>query len=165
MNDLGVRLRAVQELMPQVEGVLSRVFPQIELLVPNAELHHIGSTALPSALTKGDVDVLLRVSPAILPQAVSLLRRHFTIKQPTNWTSSFASFGDDISYELPLGIQVVVKNSTDDFFLFLHDYLMSNPDAFKEYNCLKVTHAGEGPEGYWRAKDKFLSKVLAMGGF
>lgn len=156
-----VNLRPADELMPQVERVLSRVFARLRALLPDAELHHVGATALPGALTKGDIDVLVRVAPERFQAAVDVLRQHFLVKQPDNWTSEFASFGDDTGPELPLGIQVVVRNSSDDFFLFLHDYFTSHRDALRAYNRLKRAHAGEGPEGYWKAKNDFLAKILS----
>jgi GrpB-like predicted nucleotidyltransferase (UPF0157 family) len=62
---------------------------------------------------------------------------------------------------LPLGVQVVVKDGSEDFLLFLRDYFVSHGDALAEYNRLKMIHAAKGPEGYWKAKDKFLTKILA----
>ena len=156
-----VNLKTADELKPQVQRVLSQVAAQLEALIPGTELHHIGATAIPGALTKGDIDVLLRVSGTRFQTVVDRLKRHFTIKQPANWTPGFASFGDDTSFELPLGVQVVVKDAREDFLLFLRDYLISHPEALAEYNRLKMTHAAEGPEGYWKAKDRFLAKILA----
>ena len=157
-----ITLRKADDLRPQVEGILRRVFAQVRALVPDAELHHIGATALPGALTKGDVDVLLRVPLGRFPAAVEVLRQHFAVKQPVNWTSEFANFGDDVGHDLPVGIQVVVKDSSADFLLYLRDYFTASPEALREYNCLKVAHADEGQEGYWRAKDEFLARILAL---
>jgi GrpB-like predicted nucleotidyltransferase (UPF0157 family) len=134
--------------------------PQLAALLPDAELHHIGATAIPGSVTKGDVDVLVRVSSEEFPQAVDVLRQRFAVKQATNWTGNFASFGDDSQYALPLGIQLVVKNSDVDFLLFLREYFIFNADALEEYNRLKLAHSKDGAEGYWRAKDLFLSKIL-----
>ncbi len=156
-----IPLATADELRPQVERMLARVLAQLGALVPEGECHHIGATALPGALTKGDVDVLLRVSPARFQPAVESLRPHFAIKQPHNWTAEFASFGDDTGYELPLGVQVVVKDSPSDFLLFLRDYLAAHGEALAEYNRVKSAHAPEGPEAYWRAKDAFLARILA----
>lgn len=156
-----ITLCSVSELMPRVTCILDHVRPQLEALVPDAEPHHIGATSIPGAVTKGDVDVLLRVAPDRFAAAVTMLGQHFAIKQPANWTSTFASFGDDTGYELPLGIQVVVKESSEDFFLFLRDYLISNREALGEYNRLKMRHSAAGPESYWTAKDEFLTKILA----
>ena len=156
-----ITLKRSETLAPQVGRILESVSARLRGLVPDAEFHHIGATAIPGSLTKGDLDVLLLVSPARFQATVDLLRQHFVVKQPMNWTSEFASFGDDLGYELPLGIQVVVKDSSADFLLFLRDYFVANPDALAEYNRLKSAHAQEGPEDYWKAKDAFLAKILA----
>jgi len=156
-----VDLKPVSEVMPRAQRVVGRVFARLGALLPEAELHHIGATALPRGVTKGDVDVLVRVSAAGFAKAIDVLREHFGIRQPENWTQQFASFGDDTGQELPLGVQLVVKDSEDDFLLFLHDYLLRNGDALDEYSRLKAEHAHEGPQAYWKAKDAFLKRILA----
>lgn len=144
-----------------VERVLERLFVQLKQLVPDAELHHIGATAIPGALTKGDLDVLMQVAPLQFKAAIIALKQQFDVKQKENWTAEFASFGDDASYELPIGIQVVVKGSKDDFLLFLRDYLIANPDALAEYNRIKISTCEHGTKPYWSAKNEFLTKILA----
>jgi len=155
-----VPIRPVSELQPTVERILAGVYAQLAALLPDAEVHHVGATAIPGALTKGDVDLLVRVSSARFPTAVQVLKRHYAVKQPGNWTATFASFGDDAAHQLPLGIQVVVAGSEYDFFLFLRDYLIAHHAELEEYNRLKTGHAPEGPEGYWEAKNRFLERVL-----
>ena len=157
----GITLKSADALAAKVEPILDRVFARLRVLVPDAELHHVGATAISGSLTKGDVDVLVQVSPARFQATVDVLRQHFVVKQPMNWTSEFASFGDDTGYELPLGIQVFVRDSSGDFLLFLRDYFIANPYALADYNRLKMAHADEGPEGYWKAKDAFFAKLLA----
>jgi len=44
---------------------------RIENLLPNADIQHVGSTAIPYSLTKGDLDIQVRVS------AFLWLLRHF----------------------------------------------------------------------------------------
>ena len=87
--------------------------------MPKSEFHHIGVTAIPGSLTKGDVDVLLRVEARDFMPSVATLRQHFTINQRKIWSDVFASFADDCSFPFPPGIQLVVKGSEADFFLFL----------------------------------------------
>ena len=110
-----VDLRTAEELMPHVERTLACVLGRLEILVPGAECHHVGATAIPGAVTKGDVDVLVRVSPAGFSSAVDALSRDFVLKQPDNWTASSAGFGDDTGCDLQLGIQLVVRDSGSDF--------------------------------------------------
>ena len=95
------------------------------------------------------------------PEVVDLLKHHFSVKQPSNWSPEFASFGDDTGCDLPVGIQVVVKDSGADFLLFLRDYFLGHPEALNEYNRLKATHSEGSLEEYWKAKDHFLAKILS----
>jgi GrpB-like predicted nucleotidyltransferase (UPF0157 family) len=155
-----MRLSWSEDLQPVVERVLDQLGSSLRTLVPDFELQHIGATSIRGAVTKGDVDVLLRVTRERFPAIVELLTRHFQIKQPANWSSEFASFGDDDRYALSVGIQVVVIDTTEDAFLFLRDYLLGNPDALEQYNRLKVAAAPAGSEAYWKAKDAFLSGLL-----
>lgn len=157
-----VPLKSANEYAPVVERMLGKVIPHLRALLPDAEVHHIGATSIAGSVTKGDVDLLLRVKQSCFRATVEMLKNHFAIKQPENWTTYFASFGDDTSHELPLGVQVVVRESSADFLLFLRDYLRSHENALREYNRLKTAHAVEGPEGYWRAKNKFFEKLLAL---
>jgi GrpB-like predicted nucleotidyltransferase (UPF0157 family) len=157
---MDILLRSADDLLPQVECILDRLSGQIRSLLPNAELYHIGATAIPGALTKGDVDVLLRVSPDRFAATVDALLPHFQIKQQVNWSAEFASFGDDTGYELPVGIQVVATGSELDFLLFLRDYLIANREALEEYNRLKLVHSADA-ELYWQAKNDFFARILA----
>jgi GrpB-like predicted nucleotidyltransferase (UPF0157 family) len=104
---------------------------------------------------------MVRVSPAAFQNAIEILRAHYNIKQPNNWTRNFASFGDDSSYDLPLGIQLVTTEPDADFLIYLRDYLVSNPGELAAYNRLKIQYAKEGPDAYWEAKNSFLLAILA----
>ena len=156
-----MRLVRTDELAPKLREHLAIIAAQLAALLPRAEFHHIGATAIPGAVTKGDVDVLLRVDASEFPYAVDCLRQRFAIKQEKNWTAAFASFGDDSSFPFPLGIQLVVKESDADIFLFLHEYLSSDADRLAEYNRIKEKAAPLGADEYWKAKDRFLSLIVA----
>jgi len=157
---VSVILKTSDELLPQVQPILQRLFARIRLLLPDAELHHIGATAVPGALTKGDIDILLWTLPSDFSAAVDALKQQFQIKQPANWTPEFASFGDDTAYALPVGVQVVIKDSSVDFLLFLRNYFIDHSEALHEYDRLKAAHSKDSPEDYWKAKNEFLSRIL-----
>ncbi len=148
-------------MAPQVGRLLARLLPQLRHLLPAAEIEHIGATAIPGAITKGDVDVMARVAPAEFRSAADALGAHFAIRQAENWTPDFASFGDDRGYGLPLGIQLVAKDTEADLFCFLRDHFIANPAALTDYNNLKIRHAAEGADAYWAAKNDLFTKILA----
>jgi GrpB-like predicted nucleotidyltransferase (UPF0157 family) len=157
-----VRLISSDDIAPIAADIFSRVSTQLRGLLPDAELHHIGATAIPGALTKGDLDVLVRVDRVRFQPARDLLRGSFEVKQPQNWDAHFASFGSDAGYALPVGVQLVVKESEADFFLFVHEYILSHPDILATYNRVKQEYADESPAEYWSAKDRVLAPIVAL---
>jgi GrpB-like predicted nucleotidyltransferase (UPF0157 family) len=160
MGSKSIVLKRTEELRPQVESILLEIFERVAALLPNAEYHHIGATAIPGSVTKGDIDIQVLVSPSRFESAKEVLRKHFEIKQPKNWTSSFASFGDDATYELQVGIQLAAKDSESDFLVYLRDYLIERPEELRVYNSIKQANARFGADQYWREKDKFFAKIL-----
>ncbi|MGA2445870.1 MAG: GrpB family protein [Opitutaceae bacterium] len=157
----GLTFYPAEEFRRQAESIVATVAESIAQLVGRGEIEHIGATAIPGALTKGDVDVLVRVARDDFPAAVDALKRRFAIHQPENWNADFASFRDEITFSLPLGIQLVVKGADSDFFLYLRDRLRADARLLAEYNQLKTRHGGGKPENYWRAKNRFFERMLA----
>jgi GrpB-like predicted nucleotidyltransferase (UPF0157 family) len=122
-------------------------------LVPGAKVEHVGATAVPGALTKGDVDIAVRVGKPQFSAAVEALSTRYAIHQPHNWTSTLASF--TAPGELPVGIQLVVAGSDADRFFgpFRHTLLT-------EYNELKLRLDGLEYERYTEEKTQFVERVL-----
>lgn len=156
-----MRLVDSGSLAPLLRTHLPEISRRLSAVVPRAEFHHVGATAMPGALTKGDVDVLLRVDAGEFAGAIHALRQDFTVMQPENWTAVFASFGDETAYPFPLGVQMVVRNSEADFFLYLHDYFTTDAAHLEEYNRVKTEALARGGDEYRQAKDRFLSAILA----
>ena len=122
----------------------------------------IGSTAIPHALTKGDVDLNVRVAHERFHGAVSVLRRLYSLHQLENWSDSFASFKDDDSFPLKFGVQLTVRGSSDDFFLVLRDLFLADRQLAKEYDDLKRSFDGKSTDAYWAAKAAFFTRLLEL---
>jgi GrpB-like predicted nucleotidyltransferase (UPF0157 family) len=150
-----VPLVDVADVVAAAEAMVDAFELVARRLLPDAEVHHIGATALPTGLTKGDVDVNIRTDAEAFARAVDVLRRHYEPAQEHNWTPTYASFKAD-SYPLPLGIQVTVIGSPDDFLLALRDVMRTRPATLDEYTECKRRAAALGPDAYWKAKDTFL---------
>lgn len=101
----------------------------------------------------------MRVSHSDFPGGVAVLRNQYDVAQPENWTPTYTSFDSD-RYALPLGIQVTVVGSTDDFLLALRDKMRSDHDLLRTYDERKVRAAPHGPTAYWEAKNDFLQRLL-----
>ena len=162
MDTPPVELRAVGELAGLAEQVVVRFKNDLAGVVPDVEVHHIGATAMPFGHTKGDVDVNLRVEERRFSEIVAALREQYEVAQPDNWTATFASFSTD-RYPLPLGVQVTVIGSADDFLLSLRDRMRSEPDLLRKYDDRKLSAAPRGQSAYWEAKNAVLQEILAAG--
>jgi GrpB-like predicted nucleotidyltransferase (UPF0157 family) len=155
-----VDLVDVQEIAAVARRVVAKFQRDFADVLAQVQVHHIGATSLPFGQTKGDVDVNVRVDEAQFPMTVTTLGDRLTVAQPENWSETFASFSAG-GYDLPLGVQVTVIDSNDDFLLALRDRMRTDPSLLRRYNEIKVAAASEGAEGYWKAKDDLLRDILA----
>ena len=128
-------------------------------LLPGAEIHHVGSTAVPGSLTKGDLDIHLRVTGEQLAQADATLTEHYARNASSTHTATFSSFKDDKS-EPPLGIQLTAMGGPEDHFCRLRDYLIAHPATNAQYNALKRRFEGAAMDEYRAVKAAFLSDVF-----
>ena len=157
-----VRIRRADDVHDLAEAAVDAHRKIVLELVPGAAVEHVGATAVPGALTKGDVDVLVRVGEAEVPAAVEALSRQYAIHQPHNWTPTLASFTDPDAADLPVGIQLVVRGSdADKFFGPFRDALISSDTLLAEYNELKRGLDGLEYELYTERKGRFIERVLA----
>lgn len=143
----------------QVEKVLSEEVPLLKLLLPWADIQHIGSTAIPGAITKGDMDLVVRVPKEKFAKSRERLNSIYEIHQPENWSSTFASFKDD-GKALPLGIQLTIMHGEDDVFIRFRDQLKSDPTLLAEYNALKESCQDQSAELYLEKKGAFFENWM-----
>lgn len=116
------------------------------------ELTLTGGSSLPGLLTKGDIDLHLRVSDADFPQAVERLRDVAAAAHPEIWTGSFATF--ERAEEPAVGIAVTVIGSEHDVrFTSAWAHLAEDSAAREEYNALKRSAP------YEAAKSRFFDRI------
>jgi GrpB-like predicted nucleotidyltransferase (UPF0157 family) len=157
-----LRLRPAAELWPLVDRAFQRHSREIRTLVPAATVEHVGATAIPGSVTKGDVDLLVRVPAGDFAAAAKALRGRYAVDQPENWTNDFASFSDEPDGELPVGIQLVASGSrVEAAFDLLKRELRARPDLVERSNELKRRRASGDPDAYARSKQAFLEAVLS----
>jgi len=149
----------VREIASTAQQVVASFERDHADLLADVEVHHIGATSLPFGCTKGDVDVNVRVGEARFPLIVAAVGDRLATAQPDNWSATFASFSAD-GYALPVGVQVTVIGSDDDFLLALRDRMRADPSVLRRYNAVKQAAASEGRDAYWSAKDRLLRELL-----
>jgi GrpB-like predicted nucleotidyltransferase (UPF0157 family) len=144
----------------RAEAAYERHRTALTSLLPQAEIEHIGSTAIPGAITKGDLDILVRVSANDFAAAEELLAKHFARNEGSFRSDSFASFCDDAANP-PLGIQLVVRGSDLDDFTQFRDALRAEPHLLAEFNALKRECEGMEMDAYRERKAAFIERSRA----
>jgi len=154
-------LRDVREVAPEARRVIASFERDLGSVLAGTEVHHIGATALPFGHTKGDVDVNVRVHEDAFAPVVAALTERLSRAQQENWTPTFASFST-ADYALPLGIQVTVIGSPDDFLLAIRDRMRADPSLLRRYDEAKLGAAPNGAEAYWSAKNALLRELVCQ---
>ncbi|MFA2945331.1 GrpB family protein [Acinetobacter pittii] len=131
----------------------------ISTLLPFAKIEHIGSSAIPNAISKGDLDIYIEVMPEQFEFTIEQLRTlNFIEKQNTLRTHELCMLeslnNDDVAF------QIVVTDSIFTFFLTFKNKLISSPTLVNEYNQLKLQCSHLDPDQYRTIKSDFINRVL-----
>ena len=154
-----VYFREQEKFRERAEELFLKEQKRILRLIPNADVQHIGSTAIPGSLTKGDLDIQVRIMQKDFEKAQKALSKMYKPNKGNPPTKTYASFKND-STKIPLGVQLTVVGSKEDNFAALRDILVSDKKHLKEYNSLKKRYQGKPMREYRKAKGKFVEKVL-----
>ena len=128
----------------------------ISTLLPFAKVEHIGSSAIPHAISKGDLDIYIEVMPEQFEFAINQLKTlNFIEKQNTLRTHELCMLeslnNDDVAF------QVVVADSVFTFFLIFRNKLIDSPRLVHEYNQLKLQCSHLDPDQYRAIKSDLLT--------
>jgi GrpB-like predicted nucleotidyltransferase (UPF0157 family) len=152
-----MRLRPEEETRAEVEGLFAARRAEIERSIPGAEVRHIGATAIPGSLTKGDLDLLVSVPAAEFATAAKALKGRYAINQPEVWSETFASFEERPSGPIAVGVQLAAAGSADEeMFIRWRDLLRADPDLRRRYDEVKLAAVDDGVDGYRAAKARFI---------
>lgn len=117
------------------------------------ELELTGGSSVAGLLTKGDIDLHLRVPSSDFAVAVAELRLLYAAVLPDIWTGTFAVFEEDAMP--PVGIAVTaIASEHDRRFTRSWERMRSDAAARERYNALK--RAGGDVE---EAKSRFFDEL------
>ncbi|MCH7369665.1 GrpB family protein [Aeromonas sp. MR16] len=156
-----MRFYRAEKYQAYCEELFIRYKGEIQKLLPDARIEHIGSSSIPAAVSKGDLDIFVGVKADMLDDAVKLLTTlGFQEKIDTLRTSALcmleSTSGDDVAF------QIVVNGSAFECFLVFRDELRENISLVQQYNELKISCEGWSQEEYRRKKLDFIEHVLAL---
>jgi GrpB protein len=145
-------------VLPRARAALRRERERLAALAPGSELVLTGASSLPGALTRGDIDLHLRVPPAAWTATVAALSGAYRVVKPEIWSSTLATFAapdDDL-----VGIAATPVGSAHDVrFTAAWERLASDAGVLTAYNDLKRSHAAGELEEYLAAKGAFFEKL------
>lgn len=148
----------------EVRELVSRRYAQVkrelEALVPGSDIQHVGSTAVPDSLTKGDLDIQVRVNIAQYPLAKEILCRTYSVNDGGFVADDAISFEDD-STEPSVGIHLTVIGGSCDVQYKFRELLLKSVILRKEYDNFKRQFDGGLMDAYRNAKADFVERVLA----
>ncbi len=132
---------------------------ELEALIPGADIQHVGSTAIQGSLTKGDLDIQVRVAAASYTVAKKRLSAIYDVN-----VGGFAA-DDAVSFEdytgMPsVGIHLTVIGGSSDTQWRFRDLLVASESLLKEYDDLKRQFDGRSMAKYREAKERFVTRVL-----
>ncbi|AKU92133.1 metal-dependent phosphohydrolase [Vulgatibacter incomptus] len=147
-----------EQVSEAAERAFERHATRIRAAIPDAILEHVGSTSIPGAITKGDMDLQVRVDPERFAAAEAALAKLYPRNTGSTRTESFAAFEE--KGQPDVGIQLTAIGGPFDFFHELRDRLRGDVVAFEAYQGLKTLYEG-APMASWRAaKERFFEALL-----
>jgi GrpB-like predicted nucleotidyltransferase (UPF0157 family) len=144
---------AAHELFERTAAILRGLLPA------SADIRHIGATAVPGCLTKGDLDIVVRVAAVDFSAADSAIAALLARNTGSTHTDTFSAF-EDGGTTPHLGVQLVVVGAPEDGFHTFAEALRRDPDLLARYNDLKRQFDGHPMEVYRAAKDDFIAGAL-----
>jgi GrpB-like predicted nucleotidyltransferase (UPF0157 family) len=146
-----------EEVRERVAGVFGRRRVELGGLLPGARVEHVGSTAVPGSLTKGDLDICVIVAGEEFERASRVLGARFEIHQLENWSPTLASFIAPSENGIDVGVQLVPAGSADErHFVGWRDRLRADPELRARYDELKLRHQDDVMDAYRAAKERLI---------
>ncbi|MET0693251.1 MAG: hypothetical protein ABWY56_04935, partial [Propionibacteriaceae bacterium] len=101
---MAIDLQPAERFRDQAASILASERVQLGEHGISGDLRHVGGTSVAGALTRGDVDLHLRVAPADFHDVVAALRQIHSVTKPEIWCATLATF--DVEAPLATGLAV-----------------------------------------------------------
>lgn len=128
-------------------------------MVPGAQIEHVGSTAIPGSITKGDLDVQVRVVASDYRAAEERLRELYDVNVGGFSGNDAISF-EDYSDQPHVGVHLTVVGGSADIQWRFRDLLLASEPLRQEYDDLKRRFEGKSMAKYRDSKADFVERVL-----
>ena len=158
MKEKAVHFRSLSEIKERADDQFAVQAALLRKLIPGSDVQHVGATAIPGCITKGDVDIQVRVTPDSFVGARTALTERDRRHPGGFWGPDAASFEDE-SVSPPLGMHLTVKGGSCDFQWKFREVLLQREDLRRRYDDLKRRFQGGSYEEYCVQKEKFFDEL------
>lgn len=153
-----MHLIPAESVQPQGKSVLAAVQALLDTIGVPGQLVLVGGSSVPGALTRGDIDLHLRVPSGDFDQVASRLKDVFDVVHPEIWAPTLATF--DVTRDPPVGLAVTPRDSEHDLrFTRSWQLLAADPGLVQAYNEVKQSAADDE---YEARKSDFFDMLLAL---
>jgi GrpB-like predicted nucleotidyltransferase (UPF0157 family) len=153
-----VHFEREERFRERVDAAWRREAGHLHVLLPGADLQHVGSSAIPGSLTKGDLDIQVRVPTAAFPAAEAALAAYYPRNTGSSVVPGFAAF-ELRGPPVDVGIQLTIIDGPCDFFWRFREVLLAREQQRVAYDELKRAHEGGLMDAYRRAKERFFEDL------
>jgi GrpB-like predicted nucleotidyltransferase (UPF0157 family) len=133
---------------------------QIKRLLPDAVIEHIGSSAIPGAVSKGDLDICVLVAPSDHEPSVRTLTGCGYVEKPGTLRTEQLCMLEWHKPGEEHAIQLVMEGSPFEMFIAFRDALLARPALVAQYNQVKLNAAHLSEAEYQAAKSIFIERVI-----
>lgn len=156
-----MKLLLPQEYQPRLCALFRCIALEVRGNLPYARVEHIGSSAIPSAISKGDLDIFVGVPPGRFSRSITRLERvGYSEKLDTLRTDSLCMLVTS-KYACDVAIQLVANGTYFEMFLEFRDALRQDARLVAEYNAVKRHSEHLDEDEYRSNKAAFIERVLA----
>ncbi|MFO0743531.1 MAG: GrpB family protein [Candidatus Paceibacterota bacterium] len=156
-DDQPVYFLSFEELIKSTKETSTKLDNLFKELLPFSDVEHVGSSSVPGAVGKLDLDFQIRVEEKDFEEAIKILKSHFKEKRKEFWKEGFAIF-KTTKNNIPIDLVVTTKDSIYDDCYKVRDELRSNKNLLEEYNKLKMKYQGKPYSEYSKDKSDFLGE-------
>ena len=144
------------DLVDEATQTRDAVAAALQSLGVPGDLWLTGAASVAGALTKGDIDLHLRVAPGAFDDVVALLKEVYLVGSVHSWATTLAVF--DVPGPRPTGLAVTpVGSEHDERFRRTWRALRTDPELLARYNALKSSTVGTSD--YEQQKSDFFSSI------
>jgi GrpB-like predicted nucleotidyltransferase (UPF0157 family) len=159
MNEETVSFLPEERVRARVQKRFEELRSELQPIVPGAQIEHVGSTAIPGSLTKGDLDVQVRVIASEYGAAKQRLRELYDVNVGGFSGNDAISF-EDYSGHPHVGVHLTVVGGSADIQWRFRDLLLASEVLRQQYDDLKRRFEGKSMARYREAKADFVERVL-----